>query len=153
MNPSGWYISSYSPRPSSPPAWCLLVWTTARRAARSAPPWQKPRQEICCALCAWSGRTFARPATRVYSIRSMTLASSALTCTGPIRSFMRPASRRANLWLLPCGVLQPDSSGPLASGALRERNAEQREEFEFVIIDTPPINHYADATALGPACR
>jgi Mrp family chromosome partitioning ATPase len=52
---------------------------------------------------------------------------------------MRPVGLRAKLWLLPCKALQPDSPGLLASGALRKRIAELREEFDFVIINTPPI--------------
>jgi capsular exopolysaccharide synthesis family protein len=75
--------------------------------------------------------------------------SDALTRKGPIRAFVRSTRVPRNLWLLPCGLSAPDSSSLFASGALRERMAELRAEFDFVIIDTPPLTRYADAIALS----
>jgi Mrp family chromosome partitioning ATPase len=75
--------------------------------------------------------------------------ADALIHKGSIRTFVRPARVRRNLWLLSCGMLAPDSPGLFASGALGERIVELRAEFDFVIIDTPPVTRYADALALG----
>ena len=75
--------------------------------------------------------------------------TGALTHRGAIRSFMSPVDLNGNLWLLSSGSLHQDSPGLLASGALRERIAELRQEFEFVLIDAPPVTRYADALALG----
>jgi capsular exopolysaccharide synthesis family protein len=75
--------------------------------------------------------------------------ADALTRKGPIRGFVRPTRVPRNLWFLPCGTIAPDSSRLFASGSLRERMAELRAEFDFVIIDTPPLRQYADAIALG----
>jgi Mrp family chromosome partitioning ATPase len=75
--------------------------------------------------------------------------ADALTRKGSIRTFVRRTRVPRNLWLLPCGTLGPDSSSLFASGALRERMAEFRAEFDFVIIDAPPLARYADALALG----
>jgi capsular exopolysaccharide synthesis family protein len=75
--------------------------------------------------------------------------TDALLRKGPIRSFCTPVNATSNLWSLSCGALSPDSPSLLASSALRERIAELRAEFDFVIIDAPPLTGDADAIALG----
>jgi succinoglycan biosynthesis transport protein ExoP len=75
--------------------------------------------------------------------------TDALIRTGPIRSFCKPVDATVNLWSLSCGAISPDSPALLASSALRERIAELRANFDFVIIDAPPLTRYADAIALG----
>jgi succinoglycan biosynthesis transport protein ExoP len=77
--------------------------------------------------------------------------TDALFRTGPIRSFCKPVDATGNLWSLSCGAISPDSPALLASSALRERIAELRAEFEFVVIDAAPLARYADAIALGRA--
>jgi Mrp family chromosome partitioning ATPase len=67
---------------------------------------------------------------------------------GPIRSFVRQL-RPENLWLLSCGSLSIDSANFLDSDRLKARLAGLREEFEYVLIDAPPLNQYADGMALG----
>jgi Mrp family chromosome partitioning ATPase len=75
--------------------------------------------------------------------------TDALIRKGPIRSFCKPIGATGNFWSLSCGAISPDSATLLASSALRERVAELRDEFDFVIIDAPPLTRYADAIALG----
>jgi len=75
--------------------------------------------------------------------------TDALIRTGPIRSFCKPVDATGNLWSLSCGAISPGSPALLASSVLRERIAELRAEFDFVIIDAPPLTRYADAIALG----
>jgi succinoglycan biosynthesis transport protein ExoP len=75
--------------------------------------------------------------------------AEALTLRTPIRNFLSPMHAARNLWLLPCGMPGPDSSNLFASGFLRERIEELRAEFDFVIIDAPPLARYSDAIALG----
>jgi capsular exopolysaccharide synthesis family protein len=75
--------------------------------------------------------------------------ADALTRRAPIRTFLSPTHASRNLWLLPCGTLPPDSASLFTSGSLGERIAELRAEFDFVVIDTPPLMQYADAIALG----
>ena len=74
--------------------------------------------------------------------------TDALLKEGPIRSFAKPV-RRDNLWLLSCGSLAADSPNLLNSECLKERFVELRKEFDYVLVDVPPLNQYADATALG----
>ncbi len=66
---------------------------------------------------------------------------------GPIRKFLL-LGPRANLWVLPAGV-NTDPSLLLISARLRERVAELRAEFDFLIFDAPPVGHANDAAVLG----
>ena len=74
--------------------------------------------------------------------------TEALLREGPVGNFARPV-RQNNLWLLSSGTLAVDSPSLLASEQLRSRIAELREQFDFVIIDAPPLNRYSDAVVLG----
>jgi protein-tyrosine kinase len=67
---------------------------------------------------------------------------------GPIRSFTKPV-RGDNLWLLSSGALAADSANLLNSERLKTRLAELRKEFDFVLIDAPPLTRYSDAIGLG----
>jgi Mrp family chromosome partitioning ATPase len=73
--------------------------------------------------------------------------TDALLQDGPILTFAKQV--RTNLWLLSCGSLASDSANLLNSDKLKMRLAELRKEFEYVLIDAPPLSQYADAIALG----
>jgi capsular exopolysaccharide synthesis family protein len=74
--------------------------------------------------------------------------TDALSEPGSIRSFMKPILKDS-LWLISSGPVEADSPNLLTSDRMRSRFAELRKEFEFVIVDAPPISRYADAIALG----
>jgi len=74
--------------------------------------------------------------------------TDALLSEGPIRSFMKPICHDS-LWLLSSGSLAADSPNLLSSERLKARVLELRKEFDFVIVDAPPLTRYADAIALG----
>ena len=74
--------------------------------------------------------------------------ADALLVDDPIRSFMRPVHNES-LWLLSSGSLAADSPSLLASERMRDRSVELRKEFDFVIVDAPPMTRYADAISLG----
>jgi capsular exopolysaccharide synthesis family protein len=74
--------------------------------------------------------------------------ADALIQEGPIRSFGKQL-RPEKLWLLSCGALSAGSSNLMNSERLRSRVAELRKEFDYLLIDAPPLNRYADALALG----
>lgn len=65
-----------------------------------------------------------------------------------VSQFAKPAPQQ-NLWLLSSGKLAVDSPSLLASEQLRTRIAELRQEFDFVIVDSPPLNCYSDGIVLG----
>lgn len=74
--------------------------------------------------------------------------TDALLQTGPIRSFAKP-TRNPKLWLLSCGSLTAGSPRLFNSNRLKDRLAELRKEFDYVLIDAPPLTRYADAIAFG----
>ena len=67
---------------------------------------------------------------------------------GPIGPFAKLVNGD-NLWLLSSGSLAADSPNLLSSDRLSERVAELRQDFEFDIIDAPPLTRYSDALVLG----
>jgi succinoglycan biosynthesis transport protein ExoP len=74
--------------------------------------------------------------------------TDALLQEGPIRSFARPL-QTDSVWLLSCGSLAPDSPNLLNSDRMKARFDELRKEFDYLLVDAPPLTRYADATALG----
>ena len=74
--------------------------------------------------------------------------TDALRQAGPIRSFIKPLGAR-NISLLSCGSIGTDAPSLLTSDNLKRRFAELRKEFDYVLVDAPPMSRYADAITLG----
>jgi receptor protein-tyrosine kinase len=74
--------------------------------------------------------------------------TDAILQKGPIGLFAKLVNED-NLWLLSSGSLASDSPSLLTTDRLSNRVADLRQEFEFVIIDAPPLTQYSDALALG----
>jgi capsular exopolysaccharide synthesis family protein len=74
--------------------------------------------------------------------------TDALLEEDPIRAFIKPVFNES-LCLLTSGPLAVDSPNLLTSERMKARSAELRKEFDFVIVDAPPLTRYADAIALG----
>jgi len=74
--------------------------------------------------------------------------TEALLRDGPIRSFAKPLHTE-NLWLLSCGSVAGDSPSLLNSDRIKARFDELRREFDYVLVDAPPLSPYADAMTLG----
>jgi capsular exopolysaccharide synthesis family protein len=74
--------------------------------------------------------------------------TDSLRNNGSIRGYAK-SLRPDNLWLLSCGSLAADSSALINSELMRTRIAELRKEFDYVLIDSPPLNMYSDAVVLG----
>jgi len=74
--------------------------------------------------------------------------ADALRTTDPIRGFARPVLRE-NLWLISCGSGIDQSAGLLHSDCAKQRIDDLRKEFNYILIDAPPLNAYSDAVALG----
>jgi protein-tyrosine kinase len=74
--------------------------------------------------------------------------TDALSKNGPIRDFTKVV-RSDNLWLLSSGSLAAGSPNLLNSETMKERAAELRKEFDYVLIDLPPMNTCSDGVAVG----
>ena len=51
--------------------------------------------------------------------------------------------------MITCGSKTTDPPSLLTSDGLLSRMTELRAEFDYVLVDGPPVNRYADATVLG----
>jgi len=76
--------------------------------------------------------------------------TDSLIADGPIRAFARPLYSD-KFWLLSSGSITADSHALLSSSRLLNRFDELRSEFDYVVVDAPPLTHYSDAIALGKA--
>jgi capsular exopolysaccharide synthesis family protein len=74
--------------------------------------------------------------------------TDALLQDGAVRDFVKPAGLN-NLWLLSSGSLAADSPSLLKTDRLKQRIEELRKEFDYVLIDAPPLSLYADAASVG----
>lgn len=85
---------------------------------------------------------------RLFGVSNHYGLTDALLNPGPIRSFTKPL-RNQKLSLLSCGSIAADSPRLLNSDHLQKRLVELRKEFDFVLIDAPPLARYGDAMGLG----
>jgi capsular exopolysaccharide synthesis family protein len=74
--------------------------------------------------------------------------ADSLRNSGGIREFAK-ALRAPNLFLLSSGSLAADSTALINSELMKSRIAELRKEFDYVLIDSPPLNTYSDGIVLG----
>jgi capsular exopolysaccharide synthesis family protein len=74
--------------------------------------------------------------------------TDSLRTSGAIRNFAKKLHPQ-NLWLLSCGSLAADSSALLHSELMKARIGELRKEFDYVLIDAPPLNSYSDGLVLA----
>jgi receptor protein-tyrosine kinase len=72
--------------------------------------------------------------------------AEALATTDPIRNFAMPLGRD-NLWLIPSG--QVDLAIHLPRESYRERFAELREAFDYILISAPALSRETEATFIG----
>jgi receptor protein-tyrosine kinase len=72
--------------------------------------------------------------------------AEALTSCGHIRDFAVPLSGK-KLWLIPSGFVKPGFSASMER--YRERFAELREAFDFVLISAPALSRESEATFIG----
>jgi Mrp family chromosome partitioning ATPase len=67
---------------------------------------------------------------------------------GSIRQFARSIGPE-NLWLLAAGAIVQDSAVQLNSDRLKDRLLELREEFDYLVVNAPSLNAFADGMVLG----
>jgi protein-tyrosine kinase len=74
--------------------------------------------------------------------------TDALSDKGSIRDFAKPIGT-GNLWLLSCGSFPVGSTGLLNSETMKTRMSELRKEFDYVLVDSPPLNTCSDGFSMG----
>ncbi len=74
--------------------------------------------------------------------------TDALQVTEPVRRFVTSLSR-PNLWLLSCGAEVEGMQTMLGSDRMRALLPELQREFDYVLIDAPPMGSGGDSLMLG----
>lgn len=74
--------------------------------------------------------------------------SDALLQPGSVRDFVQRVGE-SNLWVMPSGTADSKADYLFNIETLPSRIAELRNDFDFVLIDTPPVSRYRDAVSLG----
>ncbi len=85
---------------------------------------------------------------RYFGVENLPGLTEAVLQSRPIADFAQSIGRN-NLWLLSSGNTASNLSTLMTSKALQSRMMELRAQFDYVLIDSPPINAYADAIILG----
>ncbi len=55
----------------------------------------------------------------------------------------------ANLWVVTCGIIPPNPSELLGSHKMKNFLEKAKEQFDMILLDSPPISSLADASVLG----
>jgi len=113
-------------------------------------------------ICAHAGETLAKQADKSVCLVEANLWSpqlhlhlgagnvhglaEALTSNEPIRNFAAPL-REPNFWLIPSGRANPRVCA--SQERYRERFAELREAFDYILVSAPALSREADATFTG----
>jgi len=74
--------------------------------------------------------------------------TDALQVSEPVRGFVTRLSR-PNLWLLSCGEDKPETRTLLGSDRMRALLPELRREFDYVLLDAPPMSAGDDSIMLA----
>jgi len=116
-------------------------WLCARAAELLA---TQVNGSVCLLDC-----NFRRPGLeRQFGLENHYGLSEALSQSEGIRRYLRPLSR-SNFWLLSCGSPVDNGQTLLGSDRMRMRLQELRAEFEYIIVDTAPLDAGTDGIVLG----
>jgi Mrp family chromosome partitioning ATPase len=74
--------------------------------------------------------------------------TEAMKDTRPINSFAKRMGK-SNLWLLSAGGVGREPNGSLSPARLSARFSDLRAQFDYVLIDTPPVGVFSDGMLLA----
>lgn len=137
---------------SSPPAEPVVVFSGVDHASG------------CTSICARAAETLAAVTNgtvcvvdanlrnpsmhRYFNLDNRQGLSTAARRTIPLSHYLQHLAQRS-LWILTSGPLPADPEALLASAGLHECLGELRASFDYILIDSPPLDQYADAILLG----
>lgn len=87
---------------------------------------------------------------RMFGFRSRTGLSTLISGTHKFEEAAVPFAELPNLTILPAGPIPPQPAELLGSSVMKEYIARWREEFDHVVIDSPPCLSVTDAVVLSP---
>jgi capsular exopolysaccharide synthesis family protein len=77
--------------------------------------------------------------------------SNYLIGKAPIEEVIKPTGAK-NLYLIPSGPIPPNPSELISNGRLRELLEYLNSHFDYILMDTAPVNPVTDAFILSPLC-
>jgi succinoglycan biosynthesis transport protein ExoP len=87
---------------------------------------------------------------KVFSLRSQVGLSTLISGSSQVEDAIVPCPKVPSLWILPAGPIPPQPAELLGSTVMRDHIARWRNEFDHIIIDTPPCLSVTDAVLLSP---
>jgi Mrp family chromosome partitioning ATPase len=105
-------------------------------------------ESVSGSVCLVEGNFRAQSFSSMFGIDNHHGLADSLRREDPIRGFANQV-RRGSLWLLSSGSLEEDALNLLNCDRMKERIAELRSEFDYLLIDVPPLDVYADAMVFG----
>jgi succinoglycan biosynthesis transport protein ExoP len=86
----------------------------------------------------------------LFGFRSRGGLSTLISGGDKIEDVVVPFKDVPNLWILPAGLIPPQPAELLGSNVMKDHIARWRNEFDHIIIDTPPCLSVTDAILLSP---
>ena len=87
---------------------------------------------------------------RLFGLTSHRGLSNLITGASTADDVVLPCDKVPNLWILPAGPIPPQPAELLGSTVMRDYIARWRNEFDHIVIDTPPCLSVTDAVLLSP---
>ena len=87
---------------------------------------------------------------KVFGLRSPAGLSTVISGSSKVEDAILPCPEVPTLWILPAGPIPPQPAELLGSAVMKDLIARWRNEFDHIIIDTPPCLSVTDAVLLSP---
>ena len=87
---------------------------------------------------------------KLFGVRAHGGLSTLISGSSNVEEVILPSSEVPNLWILPAGPIPPQPTELLGSTVMKDYISRWRNEFDHIIIDTPPCLSVTDAVLLSP---
>jgi Mrp family chromosome partitioning ATPase len=105
-------------------------------------------ENVSGSVCLVEGNFHTPSLPNLYGVDNHRGLADSLRQEGAIQGFAKQVGRD-NVWLLSSGSLEAEYANLLNCDRMKERIAELRRTFDYVLVDAPPLNSYADAMVFG----
>ena len=85
---------------------------------------------------------------KYFSLNNRVGLSNILSGMNPLKECVQKIDSLPNLSVITSGLLPPNPSELLSSAAMKKLLCDLEEEYDYIIVDTPPVNVVSDALAI-----